>query len=364
MKKLAVLSAAIFLYAISAGVVSAQVSPPTIDNIEAYGFSNVLEDDDRLILVRYELPLADWQIDASTANPPFPTAFMVDATCTPSETINLKDPCYTSLLSGMVLHTFYDGVPGNPGVSQTGIRSVPRVGFGMSGIYISPGHGLAPPGAPSAAYQTCVEGSSTVFTLPTYSSRPVDCLHPIWLPLPAVGQSTDLATVLVSMGDIIESDMNQPVNSFVDMDVLTEIGSIMPKEAFSPMANAAPTAFYAAVTQPWRDFDLAVTPTALDTAVGSAAQSSRIYQAFDGAANQYFGTTPAVLGSIFFIVIAVTVVMAVTMVTNSVTYGSMLGMLVLVAAMFTGVLPIAALWVLLAILLLLGGTYVFRRFPQ
>ena len=105
MRKLLAIFTIALLATLPVGSVSAQVAPPTLDLVEAYGFSNVLEADDRLILVRYDLPLADWQIDANTVAPPFPTEFMVDAVCeTPTEPIQLKDPCYTSLKSGMVLN--------------------------------------------------------------------------------------------------------------------------------------------------------------------------------------------------------------------------------------------------------------------
>mgnify|MGYP000858899774 FL=1 len=61
---------------------------------------------------------------------------------------------------------------------------------------------------------------------------------------------------------------------------------------------------------------------------------------------------------------ALVVIMAVGMWTRSITYGSILGMLVLITGMFAGVINVAIVFGLISILLVLGSTYVFRRFPQ
>ena len=364
-KKLLSIFTVVILTVLGVGSVSAQIAPPPMQMIEAYGFENVLELDDRLILIRYELPLEDsvgpvWQTD-TTANQ-YPTAFMRDASCADAD--NLKDACYTSLRTGMVLHTMYDGVRGGTGVTQVGIRSAPRIGDGVSAIYIRAGHGLAPVGAPSASYETCLEGSATTFILPTYSSRPIECANPLWIPTTSVLDKDSMVTILVSMMQNVQDDLDWPVNSFVDQSVITETGSIMPKEAFSAIASAAPRAFYAAIQQPWTDVNIVPTPTALDITVETNAQAGRIYQAFDGAGAQYFGTTAQVLGGIGFVAFALVVIMAVGMWTRSITYGSILGMLVLITGMFAGVINVAIVFGLISILLVLGSTYVFRRFPQ
>lgn len=354
------------LAAFPAGIVQAAVPPPTLDLVEAYGFSNVLETDDRLILVRYDLPKDEWQLDSTDVNPPaIPVAYMVEATCeTPVEPIRLDDPCYTSIYNGMVLHTFYDGVKGAPGVTQIGIRSIPRIWQGLSGIYIRAGHGLPAPGAPSGTFETCIEGSSTVFTGPNFTTNPVECMNPLWITIPSVAEKENLVAILTSLMTNIQDEMNVTVNTYVDQGIITQSGAIMPREAMSAIATAAPNAFYVGIAQPWSDFNLALTPTALETNIATANQSGRIYEAFDGAAAQYLGTTPTVLGGVTFLLLAIIVVMAVGFVTRSIMYGSILGVLVLMMGMFAGLFPVAGLFVLLAVLLLLGSTYIFRRFPS
>ena len=47
MRKLLALITISLLATLPTGIVSAQVAPPTLDLVEAYGFSNVLENDDR-----------------------------------------------------------------------------------------------------------------------------------------------------------------------------------------------------------------------------------------------------------------------------------------------------------------------------
>ncbi|MAX59667.1 MAG: hypothetical protein CL755_12645 [Chloroflexi bacterium] len=365
MRKLVAIFTLVVLATLPVGVVAAAVAPPPIDLVEAYGFSNVLETDDRLILVRYDLPLDDWQIDSSMVSPPtLPVAFMVDATCeTPTEPITLVDPCYTSIYNGMVLHTFYDGARGGPGVTQIGIRSIPRIWQGLSGIYIRAGHGLPDPGGPSSSFETCIEGSSTIFTGPNFTSTPVECLNPLWITIPSVAEKENMVAILTSLMTNVQDEMNQTVNTYVDQNIITQTGAVIPREAMSAIGTAAPNAFYVGIDQPWTDFDLTLTPTALETGIATANQSGRIYEAFGGVAAEYLGTTPTVLGGIFFLTFAIVVVMTVGLVTRSVMYGSMLGVLVLICGMFAGLFPVAGLFVLIGLLLLLGSTYIFRRFP-
>mgnify|MGYP006405769393 CR=1 FL=1 len=163
---------AVMLTAQVAYAVDPVANPPmTLD--EAHGFQHLINEGDMLILVRYELPKADWRIDAAdvavaTATAPF-VPYMEEATCIDNDEENLLDLCYTSLLSGVAINTFYDG----PHLSSTLLRSrtLPRVGDGISAVYFGTGHSITF-GDPT--YEACVEGSATLFSPKTvvYQHRP------------------------------------------------------------------------------------------------------------------------------------------------------------------------------------------------
>ena len=349
---------------VGATVNMSPVPPPDIELFEAYGFENVLEPDDRLLLVRYELPLDPWQsATTTTANP---ERYMVNATCTEVEGIvSLEDTCYTSLYPGMVLNTFYDGTRGGSGVTQHGIRTIPRVGDGLSGIYIRAGHSLAPAGSATAnTYQVCVEGSPTVFANPLYTVQPVGCLNPIWYATTGTEDKVGMTGVLLQLGLNLEEEMIKPVNYFVAQDKITENGVTMPREAFTGIVRAAPNAFYTGIKQPWRDVSQVVQETNTEALIRSDTENTRIYLAFEGAAQQYFGTSAKVFGGLTMLLIGAIAVMAVGATTGSITLGSITGFLILMMGVFLGVVHVGALWATIGILTLVGSTYVFRKFPS
>lgn len=382
MKRLGAVFFGVLMVAISAGAVGAAVAPPTVELFEAYGFENVLEPDDRLILVRYELPFSEWS-NASTTDT-FPTAFMIKANnetspagtdcfalaanyLTDDNNIQqfLEDACFTSLKTGMVLQTFYDGTRGGAGVIQHGIRTLPRIADGLSAIYIRAGHSLAPAGSATAnSYQTCIEGSPTIFTGPAYSSQPVACLVPIWYDTVNVEDKSGMTSVLNQLMLNLEEEMILPVNTFVASDKITENGITMPREAFTAMVRAAPDAFYTGVTNPWTDIRQVPTPTVQELAIAGSAESSTIYKAFDGVASQYFGTTGKVFGGLVILMLAAAAVMAVGAVTGSITLGSITGFLLLLVGVFLGIVHIGALWAAIGLLTLVGSMYIFRKMPS
>tara|TARA_R100000808_G_scaffold12437_1_gene30967 strand:+ start:11171 stop:12286 length:1116 start_codon:yes stop_codon:yes gene_type:complete len=346
----------------SQGISSAEaaVDPPTYDLFEAYGFENVLEQDDRLILIRYDVDLSLWQN----------TTYMVDPVCetyTNDTTTREKliDPCLTSIKPGMLLHTFYDGTKGDPGVLQQGLRLLPRIGDGMSGLYIRAGHGLAPVGSTTSnGYRTCLEGSPTFFVPPTYTGPPITCSALIWTNTLNVQDKAGMTSVLRQMMANIEEDMVFPVNTLIAQDKITEPGVVMPREAFTSIVRAAPEAFYTGITNPWKNIEVVPTPTVQENAIQNEATSSTIYKAFDGVAAEYFGTSATVFGGLVILMVAAIAVMAVGAVTGSITLGAIMGFLFLMMGVFLGIVHVGALWATIALLTLVGSTYVFRKFPS
>ena len=375
---------AVAVWAIPSVAMASPVAPPTVNLFEAHGFANVMEPDDRLILIRYELPLDEWQFDgltATTTNPVVnaltgdPVDYMRNATCTEltslSTTNPLPDSCYTSLLSGMVTQTFYDGAGSDPASTNLGIRTLPRIGDGMSGVYIRAGHGLAPLSGGSSAeqdalntYQTCLQGSSTTFVQPTFTANFQLCLNPIWHPTTLVTDKDALTHTNVQMTLNIQEEMNEPVNKFVAEDTITEEGIIFAREAFTLMVQASPRAFYTGVSQPWTDFDTSVTPTALENELTTGAQATTMYKAVVDTGSWYFGIEPNVAGTVGALLLVMATVTATAITTRSVTYPAVLGFMVLLGATFMGFVPVAGMWVAMAGFLTIGGIVIFRKMPQ
>jgi hypothetical protein len=362
---------------------STDQDPPTANVYEAHGFANVMEPDDRLILIRYDLPLAEWAFDGKTATTTNPVhnasdvsvSYMKNATCTEisslSSTNPLPDSCYTSLLSGIVTHQFFNGVASDPDSQNLGIRTLPRIGDGMSGLYIRAGHGLAPLSGGTDAeqaelqtYETCLTGAVNVFTAPTFTGNINICLKPIWHPTALVTDKSSLTQTMVAMVLNIQEEMEEPVNRFVAQDVITEEGIVFPREAFTLAVQASPDAFYTGVSQPWLDYDTDAVPSALEKQLETGAQATTMYKAVVDTGSWYFGMEPNVSGTLGAFALIGIVVTATAVMTRGVTYPAVLGLLVLLGATFMGFVPVAGVWVAMAGFLTLGATVIFRKFPQ
>lgn len=362
---------------------STDQDPPEVNVYEAHGFANVMEPDDRLILIRYELPLDQWQFDGKTATTTNPVhdandvsvSYMKNATCTDlsslSSTNPLPDSCYTSLLSGIITQQFFNGLASDPNSQNLAIRTLPRVGDGMSGLYIRAGHGLAPLSGGSDAeqaelqtYETCVTGAVNVFSAPTFTGNINICLKPIWHPTTLVTEKDALSQTYVNMVMNIQEEMNEPVNRYVAQDVITEEGIIFPREAFTLAVQSAPTAFYTGVSQPWLDYNTVPTPSAFEQQLETGAQATTMYKAVVDTGSWYFGMEANVAGTLGAFALIGIVVTATAIMTRGVTYPAVLGLLVLLGATFMGFVPVAGVWVAMAGFLTLGATVIFRKFPQ
>jgi hypothetical protein len=263
------------------------VANPPMTLKEAHGFKNLIAEGDLLVLVRYELPKADWRIDvaevaAHTSTAPF-VAYMEEGTCLDNDEENLLDLCYTSLLSGIAINTFYDG----PHLSSTLLRSrtLPRVGDGISGVYFGTGHSITF-GDPT--YEACIEGSATVF-----SPKTIECDTLLWHSVatstayPSIMEASRAtnASALVSMALNLQQGIAGRQEALVVNDYIAPTGAIFFKEAYTNIVRAADAAF--AAKQPTlEDIELNVSGSTAETAI--TADRGLLYGYIDDYNNNHF----------------------------------------------------------------------------
>ena len=318
----------------------AQSTAPTVH--EAIGYQHVVATGDMLILIRHELPTADWRT----------STYMGDTTCADSG--DYLDACYTSVLSGGVLHTFWDGDPDTAGTNLLAVRTIPRIGAGLSGLYLGAGHGLT---SGTSTYETCVEQSSSIGMLQ-------GCQSILWR---STGTTLALTQALleadiVAMTRNMEEGAEVSTNRWVANDQITEEGTTFPREAFAPIMDAVPAAFFAGVTGQGQDFDASGTMS-LETALQTSAQSSDLYVGVTRVASQYLGMPERLAGSFVTLLIALVVTAGIVRFTDNLQFGLIgAGIVVAFGTLMTWV-PLAAALVSLVLGVLLGGLWLFRRTP-
>ena len=296
------------------------VANPSMAISEVHGFQHLIEENDMMILVRYEMPKTEWRIDqadvnAETSTEPF-VAYMEEADCFENNENNLMDLCYRSLLSGIATQTFYDGDPDGSG-SLKANRTLPRVGQGLSGLYLGTGHGLT---FGDTSYESCVEGSATVF-----SPRTVLCQSVLWHSVATTTANPGImaaareqnAPVLVSIAENLESEAAGKFGAFVVNRRITPMGAIMFIEAYTNIQRGAPDAF-AANEEDKADVRLSGDKTAAQIEIDTQAQNSKFYNyVADFADGRLKGTNVNLVGGVIIIIIGMVVLAVVLSIIKS-----------------------------------------------
>lgn len=330
--------------------VSAQVAPPTVDVFETFGFSNVLEEGDVMVLVRYNLPTSEWRKDATT------TPFMADSTCSVSEDKDdLKDRCWTSLKSGVVTHNLYDAPIADGGFNH-GVRKLPRIGDGLSAIYLRSGHGIT---IGTATAQSCIQGSSTIF-----SPNVEICSSVIWQASTSLGDNSALTNALIQTMTNLEANMNMQVGSFVSNQVITEAGILFPMEAMPAIVKGAPDAFYSGVSSQFDDYSTVPQGSALESAIIANTSNSTIYKALDNVGQQYLGMNVRTFGTLGTFTLALIVLLGVGGVLKNMVVGTACAFVVVLAGTFMGLVLPHIIWTVVAVCVMFGATFLYRRMPQ
>ncbi len=248
------------------------VPNPTMNLNEAHGFQHLIDEGDLLILVQYSLPKAVWRVDqadvsADTSTAPF-FAYMEEGDCIDSDEENLLDLCYTSILSGAAIHTFYGGAQASSTLLRS--RTAPRVGDGVSAVYFGTGHSLT---FGDTTYETCIEGSATLFS-------PVvrECDTLLWHPIststanPTVMQAARAtnASALVSIALNLQSRIAGRQEALVVNNFIAPTGAIFFKEGYTNIVEAAPAAFAAS-----ESFSEDITLNTVDSTAEAAITANR-----------------------------------------------------------------------------------------
>ena len=309
---------------------------------EASAYQNVVATGDLLVLIRYELPTTDWQV----------ATYMNNATC--ADAADFVDPCYISLQEGVALQTLYDGPAAT--ASLRSIRQLPRVGQGLSALYLAAGHGLT---FSTTTYETCVEGSATAF-----SPMPQSCITIQWntsanvAATPAVIQPG-----LLAVSANLEQAAAQAKNTFLNIDKITQTGMIFMREAFPPMPLIVPDAFFIGTTNVFAD--VAPTPgaTGLESDIQSTAQASTAWSATQDIAREYGGVSVRMLGSVLVLALTLATTVAVGQVTGNFPVGALAGGIVLGGGVLQDFVVLGPVFVTLGVLLIIGSSWLFRRVP-
>ena len=147
-------------------------SPPVI-LAESHVMESFVQEGDLIVMIRYELPLENWQFDqaTTTADQVVTTPYMQRATCEDDNPELISGLCYTSIFSGIAMQNVYNGKSSTDPI--VGSRTLPRIGHGISALYFPPGHDLE-----TDNLLTCLSTSSTLFTNPANECQPPE-QHPL-----------------------------------------------------------------------------------------------------------------------------------------------------------------------------------------
>ena len=338
---------AVGMFALASLTASEEASAQSVTLMifESQGFQNVLETGDLLVLIRYELPTADWQTAATS--PPY----MIDATC--DDVTDVEDACYTSLTSGTALQTLYDAARATGALR--GSRTLPRIANGLSGLYFAAGHGLT---FGTTTYEACIEGSATLF-----ATVPTSCMTISWQSSSDLnGNQTVMENILPQVVSNLQEAASAPTNSYVEADKITLMGMIFAREAFSLLNSVVPNAFVASVGAVDFEFSPTVTAGSLETELQTAAQNSDAYLGVQAVSLQLFGVSIHTFGAFTtFIVGAVVIVGLVGFASPQVAAISFLLIGMFGVMMFF--VPIQLLFVVLAVLVVLGFQWLYKKLP-
>jgi len=276
---LSIVAALLMAGVFSTNIASAQASPPTT-LAEAYAFRHVVETDDLLVVVRFDLPVGTWQ-DA---------AYMLNPTCESDESDfqDIEAPCYTSLQEGNAFQKLY-GTSQAAGLLRA-IKDLPRVGPGISAVYLPAGHDIT---WGNAETQTCIEVGSSLATTPSCSTLQ-------WNDTASIVTFGGTAQPFISALTLTaQTVMDQRQGRFVINGKVTEIGIIFWRESFPAILALSPVSFMIGTDNPFVDL---VTPTppagALDSTITTAAEATALYTGVSSVGQEYLGFSGRFLGTL------------------------------------------------------------------
>lgn len=346
---------AVALASLSSTPVFAAHTNPNLNLNQALAFRHVVETDDLLVLIWYELPKAEWRTPAAG----MAGAHMVVTSCLAADQTAIKDTsdwandCWTSLNEAIVVQTLWDGAGGTSNLKS--LRALPRVGHGLSAVYLKAGHGLT---WNTTTFQTCIEGSAS-----TWTTVPRTCLNLNWQDSASLTATPAVIEPwLVQLMLNLQQSNALPKNTFVSGAKITQTGTIFPREAFPVIMSIVPGAFFVGIAQAFQDFSPS-TATPLSSSISTEAQASTVWKSVNSVRAEYLGVSVRTFGAIGFMLAALAVAIGAMMTMGNPAMAAFLGAMVVAVGVFMDLVPLAAVFVALAVMVVLGGAWLFRRVP-
>ena len=235
---------------------------PTVINLyEAYAFRNVAQEGDFMVIARFQLPIAQWDV---AAGGPGNSAALTE----------LYDG--TTLLQRRVTPWHGDTL-------------TPKVGDGLTGVYLSPAHGVT---WNSASVEICITGDPTTFPTPLQA-----CLIPIYqdaATLPAA--RLVVGNQLVAMIGALQANAAVAFNTYVVNGIITLDGTNFATDAISAITAIAPQVFSTGITDQGDDVYTAPEEGAFSSTTRTNARSSALYQNLQSFSAEYFSVDAPPLG--------------------------------------------------------------------
>lgn len=323
----------------------------------AYGFQNVVEHGDVLVMVNYRLDEDTWR----TAD------YMLDHTC--EDIFDYADPCYTSLRSGAAKQTLRAA---NGDLLSS--RNLPRITYGLSSVYLCAPDSDSCAGRSAAelgtygdsAIETCIVGPTTVDPQPSTCETAID-----WKHSQTVEQTiAQITAVIIHELDVITTGLSAPNTDLVDGGTITAKGSIFAREAFPLVVFVAPEAFHSGTLEVIQSFDATAPHTAITgsmTAITNDARSSgrNAYLLFEELGDR-IGVSGQVLGTLFTLTLAALVFAWVTIgmgagIPNAPLLGLGGGLLIVFGGFFLGLVNPAPLFVAMTVVSIIGAAHWVRN---
>ena len=298
--------------------------------LEAYIWQSVVEDGDALVILRYELPTDDWAVSSGGPGPEAAQATV------------------------------------EKGSQTKAYRPIPRVGYGMAGIYLTPTQ-VADIVWGASDVRVCVRED------PVYPSPSVSCVAPTWRPATSVDQGRqNLTADLPQMVYRMETeDPEVPTGTYVQNGLITLDGYQVVSLAVPSIAALAPDAFTVAVVEGMQG-TIGTGPGTYEQSYSSYAQSQQSVQGLVETVQAFFGQSAnwRIIAFSFGALLALVILGALVLfvpVSPSVALAGGASLLVpslFLVGVYLDIVPRAVAF-FLALLLTVGfAAWVFQRVPQ
>ena len=281
---------------VALSVTHVQAAPaPTVAVAELRAYRNVVQTGDLFFLVRYELSLQLTAFPTPVTTPEAWCQYLRTQTGCTGSAASPTDP--TSLQPNYALASLYSSC--NTDCSTGTLEQQeqpPRVGHGLAGFYVSPGHTLT---WGSTAMRGCIEASSAVFAP---SARSCTSVNWNTAASTASAQLTQLGGDLRTVLRTLEPLRAVPRNTYVSNNLVTTAGRVLAYEALPGLERLIPTYFQAASQAAGPGFATPnpATPLALQQRLDATATATAFGATLGATGSALLGVSGGAFATILF----------------------------------------------------------------